>query len=74
MNIVSIIRLLVCVACAYAIFIQLLRIIWLYFPSFLKETLIYKVKEPAKTQMLFYYIMASLIMAYTIFVSLEKIF
>jgi len=69
-----IIEILVAVACVYGIFIQLLRILWLYFPSFLKKSFIFKSKEPAKSEMLLYFLAAITLMAYFIFVSLKKIF
>lgn len=68
------IELLICLSCMYAIFIQLLRIVWLYFPSFKQRTSMYKIKVPGKTEMLLYFILAIVAMAYFIFVKMEKYF
>ncbi len=67
-----IIELLICLSCVYAIFIQLLRIIWLYFPSFRQRTSVYKIRVPGKTEMLLYFVLAIVVMAYFIFVMAEK--
>lgn len=67
-------QLLFCIACACEIFIQSFRIIWLYFPSFLKKTVVYKLKEPKKTEMLLYFALFIFAMGYYIVVTADKIF
>jgi hypothetical protein len=67
-----IIELLICLSCLYAICIQFLRIVWLYFPSFKHRSSIYKIKVPGKTEMLLYFILAIVAMAYFIFIISEK--
>ena len=68
----TIIELLICLSCVYAICIQLLRIIWLYFPSLGQRTSMYKIKVPGKTEMLLYFVLAIVVMAYFIFIKVEK--
>ena len=63
---------LIGITCLYAIFIQLLRIIWLYFPAFIRGTYLYKLREPIKTEMLLYFVLAIVAMSYFIFVTVEK--
>lgn len=70
----NIIRLLICLSCLYAIFIQVLRIIWLYFPSFIRRTSLYKMRESRKTEMLLYYILAIVAMLYYTIVTAEEYF
>ncbi len=70
----NIIRVLVSVACLYGIIIQLLRIIWLYYPSFLKNTRLYKSKQPSKVEMLLSFLALILCMAWYIFGTIERIF
>lgn len=69
----SFIEILLCISCIYAIFMQLLRIIWLYFPSFMQRSSLYKIKVPGKTEMLLYFILAIVTMAYFIFIKMQKI-
>lgn len=66
------VEVLIGITCVYAIFIQLLRIIWLYFPFFIKGTGLYKMKEPVKTEMLLYFVLAIVAMTYFIFVTTER--
>lgn len=68
----TILEILLCISCLYAIFIQLLRIVWLYFPSFKQRSSVYKIKVPGKTEMLLYFILAIVAMAYFIFITVEK--
>lgn len=68
----TIIEALICISCVYAIFIQLLRIIWLYFPSFKQRSSVYKAKVPGKTEMLLYFILAIVVMLYFIFIKVQK--
>ena len=68
-----VIEVLIGIACIYAILVQLLRIIWLYFPFFIRRTGLYKMKEPVKTEMLLYFILAIVAMTYFIFVTTERI-
>jgi hypothetical protein len=70
----DIIKLMLCIACAAEIFVQLFRIIWLYFPSFMQRSFLYKRKGLKKTEMLIYYVLAIVAMAYYIFITTEKIF
>jgi hypothetical protein len=67
------INLLLCIACAGEIFIQSLRIVWLYYTSFMKKSFIYNLKEPNKTEALLYYILFIIAMGYYIFISIEKV-
>ena len=69
----TIIEILLSLACLYAIFMQLLRIIWLYFPSFMQHSSLYKIKVPGKTEMLLYFILAIVVMAYFIFIKMQKV-
>lgn len=69
-----IIELLVALACVYAVFVQLLRIIWLQFPDFLKQTKLYYAKEPKKLEMLLYYLLALTALLYNIFLTIERHF
>jgi hypothetical protein len=69
----TIIELLVAGACAYGLFIQLLRIIWLQFPEFLKHTGLYNAKQPKKLEMFLYFLVAIIAMSYYIVVTIEKI-
>jgi hypothetical protein len=69
----TIIEILLSLACVYAIFMQLLRIIWLYFPSFMHRSSLYRIKAPGKTEMLLYFILAIVVMAYFIFIKMQKI-
>lgn len=66
------IELLIGITCIYAIFVQLLRIIWLYFPSFIRNSRLYKMKEPIKTEMLLYFVLAVAVMSYFIFITSGK--
>ncbi|MFN8308165.1 MAG: hypothetical protein U0T79_15445 [Ferruginibacter sp.] len=68
----TLIEILIGITCLYAIFIQLLRIIWLYFPTFIRGTYLYKVKEPIKTEMLLYFVLAIMAMSYFIFITVDK--
>ncbi|HNU87154.1 MAG TPA: hypothetical protein PKJ94_02645 [Ferruginibacter sp.] len=68
----TVLEILLCISCIYAIFIQLLRIVWLYFPSFKQRSSVYKIKVPGKTEMLLYFILAIVAMAYFIFITSEK--
>lgn len=68
-----IIEILLSITCVYAIFIQLLRIIWLYFPSFIRGRSMYKIKDPGRTEMLLYFILAIVAMAYFIFIKMQNI-
>jgi len=68
-----IIEILLVLACVYAIFMQLLRIVWLYFPSFMQRSSLYKIKVPGKTEMLLYFILAVVVMAYFILIKLQGI-
>jgi len=70
----DIVKLLLCIACTAEIFIQLFRIIWLYFPSFMQGSFLYKRKGLKKTELLIYYVLAIVAMVYYIFVNTENIF
>lgn len=70
----NIFEILGALACIYGIFVIILRIIWLYFPSFLKANRIYKLKDPAKAEMLCYFLAALLCLSYFIVRTAEKIF
>lgn len=70
----NIIRLIICIACASEILVQLLRIIWLYFPSFMQHSFIYKRKNPKKPEMVLYCISLIVAMAYYITMTLTKVF
>ncbi len=74
MTMENIIELLVASACAYAIFIQLLRIIWLYFPTFIKNTIIYRARQPRKLEMLLYFLLAITALVYNIVITIETVF
>ncbi|HAO46772.1 MAG TPA: hypothetical protein PLZ45_08645 [Ferruginibacter sp.] len=67
-----VIEILIGITCIYAILVQLLRIIWLYFPSFIHRTRVYKVKEPVKMEMLLYFVLAIVVMSYFIFITVTK--
>ena len=71
-NMKTVLEILLCISCLYAIFIQLLRIVWLYFPSFKQRSSVYKIKVPGKMEMLLYFILAIVAMAYFIFITSEK--
>ena len=62
----------VALACVFAVFIQVLRIIWLNFPGFLKQTKLYHAKEPKKLEMLLYYLLALTALLYNIFLTIER--
>jgi hypothetical protein len=62
------------IGCTLVLLVQLLRIVWLYFPSFMQKTKIYKVKIPKKPEMLIYFIAAIIILLYHIVVTAKKIF
>lgn len=66
-------EILIAIGCALAIFKLVLRIIWLYFPLFLKDRPLYKTKEPTKVEMLLYFLAAILCMSYYIVQTVEKI-
>lgn len=68
----DIINLLLCIGCGCEVIIQLLRITWLYFPSFMQGSFLYKRKGLKKTEMLIYYSLAIAAMVYFIFVTIEK--
>jgi len=69
----NIVQILAALACVYGILVLLLRITWLYIPSFLKGNRIYKLKEPAKGEMLFYFLASILCMSYFIVRTIEKL-
>lgn len=70
----TILEILLCLICGFAIIGHLFRIIWLYYPSFLKGTFLHRKKQETKTEMLLYYLLAIIAMAYYITRTLEKIF
>jgi hypothetical protein len=67
-------KVLLCIACAGEIFIQSLRIIWLYSPSFMKKSFMQKYKQPKKTEMLLYYVLFIIAMGYYIVITIVKEF
>jgi hypothetical protein len=69
----NIVELLIAIVCVFGILKQLFRIIWLYFPSFMKGSFLHKGKEPGKTEMLLYYLLAITAMAYYLVVTVERI-
>ncbi len=66
------IEIVIGITCIYAILVQLLRIIWLYFPSFIRNSRLYKMKDPVKMEMLLYFLVAIAVMSYFIFITTEK--
>ncbi len=68
----NIFEILISVGCAVGILKTLLRIIWLYFSSFLKNSRLYKIKEPDKVEKLLYFLAPMLCMAYYIVQTIEK--
>ena len=68
----NIFEILIAVGCAVGILKTLLRIIWLYFPSFLKNGRLYKIKEPDRVEKLLYFLESMLCMAYYIVQTIEK--
>lgn len=69
----TILEILLCAVFAFGIFKQILRIIWLYFPSFMQGSFLLKNKDYSKTELLLYYILAIIAMGYYIKNTLEKI-
>jgi hypothetical protein len=69
----NIVEILVALACVYGVFVLIFRIIWLYFPYFLQGKRIYKLKEPVKIEMLFYFLAGMLCMCYVIVNTIEKL-
>ena len=69
-----VIELFVALVCAYAVVLQLLRIIWLQFPGLLKNTRLYRIKEPRKIEMLFYFLITITALLYNILLTAEKYF
>jgi hypothetical protein len=68
----GLLKISLCIACVCEIIIQLLRITWLYFPSFMQGTFLYKWKGLKKTEMLIYYCLAIAAMAYYVFITVKK--
>jgi hypothetical protein len=67
-------RILIIIACFYAVTIQVMRIIWLYRPEFIKGSSLYKHKEPSKYDQTLYFIGMLVILAYTIYSMAIKMF
>ena len=62
-----IISTLIIIGCFYAFAIQVMRIIWLYRPEFIKGSFMYKHKEPSKYDQILYFIAMLVILAFTIY-------
>ncbi len=69
----TLLEILIAIGCALGIFRLILRIIWLYFPLFLKDSSLYKTKEPAKGEMLLYFLAAIICLSYYIVKTVEKL-
>ncbi len=69
----TILEILLSAVCAFGIIKQILRIIWLYFPNFLYGSFLFKNKDSSKIELLMYYILAIVAMAYYIVYVLDKI-
>ncbi len=61
------INILIMIGCFYALAIQVMRIIWLYKPEFIKGSFMYKHKEPSKYDLILYFIGMLVILTYTIY-------
>ncbi len=68
-----IIRILITIGCFYALIIQVMRLIWLYYPDFIKGSSIYKHKEPSRFDLIIYFIAMLIILGYTIYLTVIKI-
>ena len=66
-------RILIIVGCFYALAIQVMRIIWLYRPEFIKGSFMYKHKEPSKYDQVLYCLGMLVILAYTMYSLVVKI-
>jgi hypothetical protein len=66
-------RILIIIFCSYALIIQIMRIIWQYFPGFIKDSFIYKHKQPSKFELMLYFLAMFAILAYTFYSTLHKI-
>lgn len=62
-----IMNVLIIIGCFYALTIQVMRIIWLYRPEFIKGSFMYKHKEPSKYDQILYFIGMLVILTYTIY-------
>lgn len=69
----NIAEIFIAIACAWGVLLLIFRSIWLFFPSFLKGSRLYKLKDPAKGEILLYYLAAMLCMTYFIVKFVEKL-
>lgn len=74
MKLTMILDIIVSLICIFGIIKQLLRIIWLYFPSFMEGSFLHKRRQESKMEMLLYYLLAIVAMSYFIIRTLNGLF
>lgn len=66
-------KIVILIGCALLIVLTLFRIFWIFFPNLLHNKRIFRLKEPNNFEKICYYLVAILLLVYSIYNTIEKI-